>query len=170
MNPAPSLSLIDIWYRTHHHWLVSRFKRQLHCAHQAADFAQDTFVRVMQRPPQDSVIEPRAYLSTIAHSLLVNYWRRLELERSYLSALQTQEQTLVPDQERRLIALAELETLAEMLAGLPDRQSNIFLLARLDGYSHAEIAQHLNISLSTVQKDLLKVMQHCYALKHGQPQ
>lgn len=159
--------LIENWYRLHADWLGGRLARKLDCHGQAADFVHDTFERVLKSPPRD-IAEPRAYLATIAHGLLVNHWRRLELERAYLAALHARGEALATDQEARLAALQELETLARLLDGLPARARQIFLLARLDGLPYAEIAQALQLSLNIVQKDMLKAVQHCYRLQYGQ--
>ena len=159
--------LIEGWYRSHHGWLSGKLARKLDCHGQVADFVHDTFERVLKSPPCD-IAEPRAYLATIAHGLLVNHWRRLDLERAYLAALHASGEALATDQEARLAALQELEILANLLEGLPARARQIFLLARLDGLPYADIARELSLSVNVVQKDMLKAIQHCFRLQYGQ--
>lgn len=86
-------------YSHHHGWLQSWLRRRLGCADDAADLAQDTFVRLLARPTAiapDAMREPRAYLTTVARGLLVDFWRRGELERAYLADLALQPEVLQP--------------------------------------------------------------------------
>ncbi len=76
------------FYADHHRWLHGWLRRQLGCRDNAADLAQDTFVRLLARE-QDlrAIREPRAYLHAIARGLLLNHWRRRRIEQAYLEAL-----------------------------------------------------------------------------------
>lgn len=60
--------------------------------------------------------------------------------------------------------LETLLQLAEVLEGLPRRDKQIFLLARLDGLKYQEIAGRLGISLNMVQKAMVRAMHNCYRL------
>ena len=44
----------------------------------AADLAQDTFVRLLQRREQLQLNAPRAFLRTVARGLVIDHWRREE--------------------------------------------------------------------------------------------
>lgn len=52
-------------------------------------------------------------------------------------------------------------SLLQRLRGLPKRCQQVFLLSRVDGVAYADIAQQLGISLSAVEKDIFRVLQHC---------
>jgi RNA polymerase sigma factor (sigma-70 family) len=54
-----------------------------------------------------------------------------------------------------------LERLNVSLSQLSPRQQQIFILSRLHGNSYQEIADELNVSLSTVQKELKLIMSIC---------
>ncbi|MBA4002871.1 MAG: RNA polymerase subunit sigma, partial [Delftia sp.] len=56
-------------YRDHHRWLRDWLRRKLGCSHHAADLAHDTFVRLLGRKERADPVDPRAYLTTIAHGL-----------------------------------------------------------------------------------------------------
>ena len=74
---------LHILYRDHHGWLQGWLRKRLGDREQAADVAQDTFLRLLSKERDLTPLrDPRAYLSTIAHSLLVNHWRRLAIERA----------------------------------------------------------------------------------------
>jgi RNA polymerase sigma factor (sigma-70 family) len=54
-----------------------------------------------------------------------------------------------------------LERLNVSLSELSSRQQQIFILSRLHGHSYLEIAEKLDVSLSTVQKELKLIMAIC---------
>ena len=78
---------VQTLYSNHHGWLQGWLRRKLGCPHNAADLAQDTFVRVLGKKEPVAAAEPRAYLATIANGLVVDFHRRRALERAYLETL-----------------------------------------------------------------------------------
>lgn len=83
--PSPDIVLL---YSDHHGWLVGWLRRRLGNPCDAADLAHDTFVRVPGKPQAlHGVREPRAWLSTIAHGLVVDHTRRAALKRACLDAI-----------------------------------------------------------------------------------
>ncbi|MFH7518944.1 sigma factor, partial [Pseudomonas syringae group genomosp. 7] len=104
--PAASSTALAGFYREHHGWLLGWLRRRTHNADCAADLTQDTFLRLLSRRVDPSELRlPRAYLSTIAHALLVNHWQRADLERAYLTALAAQPEPVHPSAEERTQAL-----------------------------------------------------------------
>ena len=63
-------------YESHNLWLTSWLSKKLGCRTDATDLAHDTFLRVLSRQNLQDIVEPRAYLTTIAHGLMVNHLRR----------------------------------------------------------------------------------------------
>lgn len=53
-------------YGEHHGWLYGWLRKKLGCAHNAADLAHDTFVRVMASRRIQFGDEPRAFLTHVA--------------------------------------------------------------------------------------------------------
>lgn len=163
--PAASLALHTL-YREHHTWLVELLRRKLGSREQAADLAHDTFERILRAgtPP---VAEPRAYLTTVARRLAASHFRRTALERAYLDALAQQPEACAPPPEVQLMVLESLAAVSRLIDGMGARTRQIFLLSRLDGLSHAEIADALRISPKTVQNTISKALQHCYTAVYG---
>ena len=54
-----------------------------------------------------------------------------------------------------------LEMLQRALAELPPRCRESFLLRKIEGLSHPEIAEHLGISKALVEKHIVNAMKHC---------
>ena len=57
-----------------------------------------------------------------------------------------------------------LQAVDTLLHGLPPVVRRAFLLSQLEGYTYAEIAQTLNVTVRTVQRYLTKAMEQCMVL------
>lgn len=152
---------VAVLYREHGGWLRSWLRRKLGCPESAADLAQDTFCRILRRPDLDTLREPRAFLSTVAHGLVVDHWRRLEIERAYGEALALQPEALAPSPEERALVLEALLEVEALLAALPEKVRRAFLLAQLDGLGYREIGERLGVSERMVKKYMARAMLHC---------
>lgn len=151
-------------YRAHHGWLQGWLRRRLgHAGNpaDAADLAQDTFTRLIGSRDLASVREPRAYLTTVAKSLMINWLQRRTLERAYLDALATLPEPQVPSPEHRAIILETLHDIDAMLDTLPARVKRAFLLSQLDGLKYEEIAERLGVSLASVKRYMQQAFLRC---------
>ncbi|WLI03067.1 sigma factor [Pseudomonas simiae] len=100
--------------------------RRTGCREHAADLAQETFVRLLNARRQQTLQQPRAYLSSIARSLMIDQYRRRELERAYLESLAHFPQVEVPSEETRLLILDSLERIDRLLDQLKPRVREAF--------------------------------------------
>jgi len=157
-----SLPAIGELYEVNHSWLVGWLSRRLGCRHAAADLAQDTFARVLSARDSLYVTEARALLTTIAKGLMVDHIRRSTLETAYLDALALMPEAQEPSPEARMLVLETLIELDRMLDGLPPKVRRVFLLSQLDGLPYAEIAAREKISVSSVQKYMIRSYTACY--------
>lgn len=153
---------VETLYCLHHGWLRRWLGKKLGDTHQAADLAHDTFVRLLAREDAVALEEPRAFLTTVARRVLANHWRRQQLERAYLEALASVPQAFVPSQEERAILFESLLEIDRLLNGLAQPVKRSFLLSQLDGLSHAQVAQEMGLSITTVKRYLVKAARHCY--------
>lgn len=165
-NDPPATADLGLLYRTHHSWLQGWLSRRTGCHERAADLVQDTFVRLLKSRQASPLREPRAYLSSIARGLMIDQYRRRELERAYLESVELLPRQEVPSEESRILILDALERIDRMLDALKPRVRKAFLLAQLDGLTCAQIANQLDVSVSTVERDLAKALQHCYRLRY----
>jgi len=153
-------------YTTHHGWLYGWLRRKLGNAADAADLAHDTFVRVMvsRRLPAQLGEEPRALLTHVARGLVIDHWRRQDVERAYLDALAHLPEPEAPSPETRLIIIEALLRIDAMLASLPARTRQVFLLAQLDGLTLHQIAERTNTPVITVRRHIHKALMACMAV------
>jgi len=155
-------------YREHRDWLFGWLRRRTDCSETAADLAQDTFVRLLRKPRTiDDVRAPRALLGTVARGVLINHWRRLEIERAYLEALAQRAQETTPSPQVRQETLEALDAIVAMLDGLRPRTREIFLLSQMDGLTYPEIAARFGLSVNAVQKSMQRALAHCYRVAYA---
>ncbi|MQU63787.1 sigma-70 family RNA polymerase sigma factor [Pseudomonas sp. FSL R10-1350] len=150
-------------YSDHHHWLVNWLRRRLRNAENADDMAQDTFLYVLGKPEQVAQLrEPRAWLSSIAKGLIIDRYRRQQVEQAYLQALAHVPEQDMPSPEERLILLETLTRIDALLDGLKPNVRTAFLLSRLEGLGYQAIAERLEVSVSSVEKYMATAIRHCF--------
>jgi RNA polymerase sigma-70 factor (ECF subfamily) len=162
---AASSNPVAALYTDHQPWLVKWLRQRTGCSQQAADYAQDTFIRVLlaeqKSPVAAELAEPRHFLVTIAKRVMIDSFRRQTVERAYLDVLAEQPEHYALSPEERLVLLQTLEALDRMLDGLGLKAKTAFLMSQLQGSSYAHIAAHLNVSVSSVTKYMARATEHC---------
>ena len=128
----------------------------------AEDVVHDAYVRVLERASDTPIEQPRAFLYRTALNLVIDGHRRNALRQSEPLEVLDSEERFAPssphashDQDQRL------EMLERALAELPPACRDSFLLRKLDGLSHPQIAERLSISRSVVEKHIVNAMKHC---------
>jgi len=156
---------LETLYREHNGWLHGWLRQRLSNCADAADLAQDTFIRVMLARTASTLNEPRHYLATIARGLVIDLYRRRSLENAYLEALTLQPEQHAPSAEVRVAIIDTLMAIDRMLDGLGPRTRAIFLAVQLDGLSYEKAAEKLDVSVSTVRKHLARALMHCLLIE-----
>lgn len=158
---VPLQQEVGTLYHTHHAWLVTWLKRRLGCIHHANDLAHDTFLRLITKSSRLSHLdEPRAFLSTIAHGLIIDQFRRKAVEQAYLQAIQHLPETLAPPPEEHLAMLEILLQLDCLLNGLKPVVRHVFLLSKLEGLTYQEISKTTKIPLRTIESHMALALRH----------
>ncbi|WP_431484505.1 sigma-70 family RNA polymerase sigma factor [Pseudomonas solani] len=144
---------IHTLYSDHHGWLHAWLSRRLGNAWDAADLAHDTFLRLLGRQVgRDFGSEPRALLTHIAKGLVIDRWRRQDIEQAYLESIAHLPEPEAPSPETRLLILETLCRIEALLAEMPEKTRQAFLLSQLEGLGYAEIATRLGVSLASVKR------------------
>lgn len=162
----PQHQAINQLYSHHHGWLQGWLRKRLGNAADASDLAQDTFVRLLSSAPGEplNVTTPRAYLATIANRLSINLYRRRSLEQAYLAALAQTPEDLAPSLEHQALVLEALDEIDQVLALLPAKTRQAFLMSQVEGYTQEEIASRLDLSVRSVQRYLARAFEECIVL------
>ncbi|MFC7289001.1 sigma-70 family RNA polymerase sigma factor [Herminiimonas glaciei] len=153
-------------YGDHHGWLQGWLCKKLGNAFDAADLAQDTFTRILGTRDLAGIKEPRAYLTTVAKGLVINWYQRQALERAYLEALALLPEPQAPSAEQRYIILETLYEIDAMLDALQPKVKRVFLLSQIEGMKYEEIAVLMEISVITVKRYMKQAFLHCLEF-HG---
>ncbi|MBJ9975137.1 sigma-70 family RNA polymerase sigma factor [Pseudomonas sp. S75] len=154
--------LIGQIFKSDYAWLCTRVSQALGCPHSAQDIASETFLRVLALPDPSAIREPRALLTTIAKRLVYEGWRRQDLERAYLETLAQAPLAAHPSPEERLLVIETLIQVDRLLDGLSTKAKAAFLYHQIDGLTYAQIAAHLEVSVSRVQQYMVDGFKRCY--------
>ncbi len=166
MSAGSASTLIQDLYFDHHGWLKDWLRRRLGNAFDAADLAQDTFVRVLVSGRTPSPEQGRAHLAQIAKGLVVDLHRRRVLEAAYLEALAQLPEAMTPSPEASALAVEALLLLDAALGRLKPKAREAFLLSQLDGLSYPAIAERLDISVAAVRKYMMRAAEACHAVSN----
>lgn len=126
-------------------------------------------MRLLGREELKAPREPRAFLVAIAKGLLFDYFRRAALEQAYLTELMLVPVDEQPSVEEQQLILEDLKNIDRLLGKLSSKARAAFLYNRLDGLGHAEIAEHLGVSVPRVRQYLAQGMRQCYIALYGEP-
>lgn len=151
-------------YLAHHGWLQAWLRKKLGNPCDAADLAQDTFIRILAARNAVTIDEPRAYLTTVARGVLINWYKRQALERAYLEALALMPEPEAPSPEQRAIILQTLHEIDAMLDALQPVARKVFLLSQLEGMKYEDIAALTGVSLTSVKRYMRQAFRQCMEL------
>jgi RNA polymerase sigma-70 factor (ECF subfamily) len=149
-------------YIDHKTWLQDWLKWKLGCIETAEDLSQDVFMRLLGRSEVVTVRRPRAYLGRIARGLVIDHWRRRDIEEAWRKLQAAVPEQAQPSPEERLEVIETLVEIDRILGTLKPRMRTAFLLARVEGMTCPCIARHLGVSKATVERDIAAALRHCY--------
>jgi len=159
------LATIETLYSHHHGWLKTWLSRKLGNSFDAADLAQDTFIRLMTSQRIAALgNEPRALITHIAKGLLIDHWRRRQVQQAYLDALAQVPEHHAPSPETSLIIVETLCAIDAMLCSLPARTRELFLMAQLDGLTLKEISTRTQMPVITIRRHITRALVACMAI------
>lgn len=157
-------------YRDNHRWLQDWLRRRLGNAWEAADLAQEAFVRLLAAPRTFSDTgHARAYLRGMANHLCVDLWRRREIEQAWLEMLAAQPPATLPSAEDQVIVLRALQDIDAMLRALPENTARAFILTAACGMTQQEAARDMGISERMVRKHVARAALHCMLIEARHP-
>jgi RNA polymerase sigma-70 factor (ECF subfamily) len=141
--------------------LVRYFVRRGLTVEAAEDCAQETFARICQAGG-DHIEKPEAYLFAIAASVFTDRGRKATVrrERAHTSLENFNPAAEEPSPARVFEGKEALMRLAAILDELAPRTREMFLLNRLDGLSYTQLAARYGVTVSAVEKQMMKAIAH----------
>ncbi|MGP9810235.1 RNA polymerase sigma factor [Rhodopseudomonas sp. NSM] len=127
--------------------------------HTAEDVVHETFIKLMNR---DVGKRDVGLVVTTARNLARDAMRAERVRLSYAESIsrdQLQPSVVCPEDE--VASRMDLHSLLRALETLPRRTKRIFLLSKIDGMTYPQIARSLNISVSTVEKEMISALEFC---------
>ena len=144
--------------------IIKRFlRRYFSNSHDIEDISQETILRALHAEQNKEIHEPRAFLFGVAKNIarktlekksksLIDFIEDF-CEKEYLSNEPSVDEQL--ESKRRMLVFWDAVT------GLPPQCQKVFVLKKVYGYSHKEIAKKLKISISTIEKHAATGLKRC---------
>ena len=127
------------------------------------DLVQEAYVRVCALPDGQVVESPRALLFRIAHNLAVDRARqkisRATDDVADFEPLNVSSEEAEPDEQADL--RRRFESFCAVVDTLPPLCRRVFVMRKVYQLSHAEIAEVLGLSHSTIEKHVAKGLLRC---------
>ena len=132
-------------------------RRTLRRDEDADEVAQEAMLRVWNARASVDMDGARPLLFRIAANLAIDRLRERRRWR-FTDIAETPDPAETVSAERSLTARQELEIVAAAIAALPDNCRTAFVMSRIDGIKHAEIASEMGISKSMVEKHVAEAL------------
>ncbi|WP_236986122.1 RNA polymerase sigma factor [Marinagarivorans cellulosilyticus] len=149
-------SFLKLLYAKHKEELLRFALRKLGSPDDAEEIVQDTFHNMMNVESAETLENPRAYLYKTAHNLALNRLRQGNHHSSYLQ--QCDDTATTVSLERSVIAEDALEHIRATVTKLPTTTQQVFYMSRIEGKTYAAISHELKISVSSVEKHMMKTL------------
>lgn len=142
------------------HPLIAYFQRRVRSREEAEDLTQEVFLRLARRLDVEQVDNAEAFLFRTAVNLLRDRARRGKTAASHLDELVHRAGVEELSPERVVESRQSLASVLRALDELDERTRDAFILHRLEGMRHAEIAGLFGVSVSSVEKYIIKAIAH----------
>jgi len=132
------------------------------------DLVQEVFLRLARRGEAEAIESLEGYVFVIANSVLTDAFRRdgRRIPRGGAS----DQLAPTPDHrspERIYLAREEIALVERGLRELPEKTRFVFVLNRYEELTYAQIAGRLGVSVSAVEKHMMRALAHLTRLRDG---
>jgi RNA polymerase sigma factor (sigma-70 family) len=142
---------VGLLYRDHAPRLRRRLRAELKSSEDASDILHEAFARLLGADGLDRVLQPEAFLNRILRNLLIDRSRRLATRAIHVGIDDEPAIGVPPDQSQAIEAEQMRQRYRDVVASLPERMREVFLLHRVEQLSYKQIAERLGISVRTVE-------------------
>ncbi|WP_066629936.1 RNA polymerase sigma-70 factor [Labilibacter marinus] len=121
----------------------------------AQGIAQETFAQVWEKRHKLESSSPKAYLYKAVKNRALNHLRHQVVKAKYEKEITN---TQYEWEEEDFDHSDKISKVLLAVNQLPNQCKNIFLMSRMNGLKHTEIAEELNISIKTVKNQIGKAL------------
>jgi RNA polymerase sigma-70 factor (ECF subfamily) len=152
----------DRVYELYSHKLFSFVFKILKNEAEADDIVQEVFVRIWEsRHKLEDYKLLNSYIFTIAYNNSIDLIRKRINNTRYLEHLKNSAVINITPNVVSQIEFNELNIqVEELIANLPERQKQVYLLHREESLTYHEIAERLGISKNTVENHMVKALKY----------
>lgn len=156
-------AVVERLFREHNESLIRFLQVRLRSRQEASEVAQEAYVRLLSLDEPSAVSYLRAFLFKTAANLAVDRMRRdhVHTRASELPNFRTFTDSRTP--ERRVAGEQTLDRLSRLIAAMPPKCRQAFVLHRFHGRDIASIAREMNIAERTVRAYVERALLQCRA-------
>jgi RNA polymerase sigma-70 factor (ECF subfamily) len=160
----PKPSLVGRLFADHRGALQTFFQRRIRTKADAADLAQEVYVRMLRIGDQEAIRNPVHYLYTVANNLVKEH---AVLDRRQASGIDIDEAPVhqqletLPEFDGDLDTRQRIARLGVVLQQLRPKCRAAVELRFTHGLSYREIATHLGVSPQMAKKYVAQGLSHC---------
>jgi RNA polymerase sigma factor (sigma-70 family) len=161
---TPKTGLVEKLFAEHRRALQAFFYRRIRTKSDAADLAQEVYVRMLRVSDADAIRNPELYLYTVASNLVKEH---AVLDRRQASGVSADDASVqerlgeLPMLDGQLDAAQRVARLRTVLSQLSPKCRAAVILQYRHGLSYQEIGEQLNVSPHMVKKYLAQALAHC---------
>lgn len=141
---------------TYHHKLCVYANSLVKNIYSAEDIVQNVFIKVWE---QRTRLKPdhalKSFLYKLVYNEFIDLYRKnqslFSLEKSYYDALHSVIQEEDSESFQRVLNVVNKE-----IQNLPPKCKEVFILSKKEGLTNIEIAEHLDVSIKTVEAQITK--------------
>src|SRR5882762_1422957 len=160
----PKPSLVERLFAEHRGALQTFFQRRIRSKADAADLAQEVYIRMLRIGDQEAIRNPVHYLYTVANNLVKE---NAALDRRQASGIDIdqapahEQLETLPEFDGDLDASQRVARLGVVLRQLRPKCRAAVELRFTHGLSYRAIAEHLEVSPQMAKKYVVQALSHC---------
>lgn len=130
----------------------------------APDLVQEVFARMFGSRALDRIENPPAYLTRIARNLLIDRARQKRRDCTIFFPLdENRDAASRAEQTWRIEVVDMLRLYRQAVRTMPPKTPRVFVMHRLRRMTYKQIAEHIGISVATVEYHMMRALTLCRA-------
>jgi len=150
-------------FMEHRSILMAYLARFLIRREDVEDIMQETYVSTVEASSKRPINSPRSYLFIVARNLIYKQLRSQSKQRLLDISEIDESHMISPDTpaDEKVFRKAQMEIFLEAVNSLPAQCRRVFLMRKMKGMAHRDIAKELRISTSTVERHITNALTRC---------
>ncbi|WP_019529136.1 RNA polymerase sigma factor [Dasania marina] len=153
---------VSTLYSEHNDALLRYLSVRLSSQQEAAEVAQEAYIRLLSLDKPDTVSYLRAFLYKTADNIAIDRLRRRQRTEAIFDSQESEQEcrSEVQNPERQLSARQSISQLRVFVAELPPKCQKAFLMYKFQEREYGEIAESMGLSENMIRKYVLRALAH----------